>query len=227
MDGGAYAGILEIVYRILYIVSRIKFKIFFFLSPIYDIRHTIYNIRGCFVFDFQLLLIQYTTYYIRHTNLMTPDKTYLSQDKYEKLKEELEYLTTVRRREVAEKLEYAKSLGDLSENSEYQEAREDQSSTEERIAKVESLLRSAEVISHETREAGDSISIGSKVTLKREDGEREDTYEIVGEEEADLSQKRISNKSPIGAATIGKKKGDEIAVRTPSGEVKYKIVKVE
>src|SRR3989338_4300479 len=158
---------------------------------------------------------------------MAPDKIYLSKEKYEELKKELEYLTTVRRREVAEKLEYAKSLGDLSENSEYQEAREDQSSTEERIAKVESLLRSAEVISHETREAGDSISIGSKVTLKREDGEREDTYEIVGEEEADLSQKRISNKSPIGAATIGKKKGDEIAVRTPSGEVKYKIVKVE
>ena len=133
-------------------------------------------------------------------------------------------MTTVKRREVAEKLEYAKSLGDLSENSEYQEAREDQSSTEERIAKVESLLRSAEIVSHET---GDSISIGSKVTLRKEGGEREDTYEIVGEEEADVSQKRISNKSPVGVAIIGKKKGDEVVARTPSGEVRYKIVKVE
>lgn len=158
---------------------------------------------------------------------MTPDKTYLSQDKYEKLKEELEYLTTVRRREVAEKLEYAKSLGDLSENSEYQEAREDQSSTEERIAKVESLLRSAEIVSQETRETGDSVSIGSKVTLRKEGEERDTMYEIVGEEEADISQKRISNKSPIGAATIGKKKGNEVVVRTPNGEVKYKIVRVE
>ncbi len=173
--------------------------------------------------------ILYTIYDILHATytIMIADKTYLSQEKYEKLKEELEHLTTVRRREVAEKLEYAKSLGDLSENSEYQEAREDQSSTEERIAKVESLLRSAEIVSYDAHETGDSISIGSKVTVRKEGGEREDVYEIVGEEESDISQKRISNKSPVGAAIIGKKKGDEVVVRTPNGEAKYTIVKVE
>lgn len=155
---------------------------------------------------------------------MTPEKTYLSQEKFEKLKKELEYLTTVKRREVAEKLEYAKSLGDLSENSEYQEAREDQGATEERIAKVESLLRSAEVVSGET---GDSISVGSKVTLRKMGATAEETYEMVGEEEADISQKKISNKSPLGVAVIGREKGDEVVVRTPNGEVKYEIIKVE
>ncbi|OGZ10238.1 MAG: transcription elongation factor GreA [Candidatus Lloydbacteria bacterium RIFCSPHIGHO2_02_FULL_51_22] len=154
---------------------------------------------------------------------MTPEKTYLSQEKFEALKKELAHLTTVRRREVAEKLEYAKSLGDLSENSEYQEAREDQASVEERIAKVEYIIRSAEIVSHES---GDTVSIGSKVTLKREGG-GEEIYEIVGEEESDIAQKRISNRSPIGVAVIGKKKGDEVIARTPVGEKHYKITRVE
>ncbi|OGG72479.1 transcription elongation factor GreA [Candidatus Kaiserbacteria bacterium RIFCSPLOWO2_01_FULL_53_17] len=154
---------------------------------------------------------------------MTPDKAYLSQEKFEELRKELEYLTTVRRREVAAKLEYAKSLGDLSENSEYQEAREDQSATEERIAKVESLIRSAEIVS---RESGDSVSIGSKVTVKK-DGGGESTYEIVGEEEADIVEKRISNRSPLGLAVMGKKKGDTVVVKAPGGEARYTILKVE
>ena len=155
---------------------------------------------------------------------MAPDKIYLSKEKFEKLQKELEYLTTVRRREVAEKLEYAKSLGDLSENTEYQEAREDQAGTEERIAKIESLVRSAEIVS---REAGEGISIGSRVTLRREGAEGEETYEIVGEEESDIPQKRISHKSPLGLAIVGKRKGDEVSVKAPTGEKRYKIVDVE
>jgi|SRR3989344_6630396 len=156
---------------------------------------------------------------------MTPDKTYLSQEKYDKLREELSYLTSVRRREIAEKLEYAKSLGDLSENTEYQEAREDQAATEERIAKVESLIRSAEIVSRE--ETGGAISIGSKVTVKKAGAASEDTYEIVGEEEGDIPRKKISHKSPLGLSLVGKEKGDAVTVKTPSGEVKYEIKKVE
>lgn len=155
---------------------------------------------------------------------MAPDKIYLSKEKFEKLQKELEYLTTVRRREVAEKLEYAKSLGDLSENTEYQEAREDQAGTEERIAKIESLVRSAEIVS---REIGESVTIGSRVTLQRGDAIREETYEIVGEEESDIPQKRISHKSPLGLAIVGKRKGDEVIVKTPNGEKRYKIVDVQ
>lgn len=168
--------------------------------------------------------IRYTIYSILNTNTMSPDKIYLSREKYEELKKELEYLMTVRRREVAEKLEYAKSLGDLSENTEYQEAREDQAGTEERIAKIELLIRSAEIVSRET---GEAVSIGSRVTLEREGADSEDTYEIVGEEESDIPQKRISHKSPLGLAISGKRKGDEVSVKTPNGEKRYKIVDVE
>ncbi|MBI3075234.1 MAG: transcription elongation factor GreA, partial [Parcubacteria group bacterium] len=152
------------------------------------------------------------------------DKIYLSKEKYEELKKELEYLTTVRRREVAAKLEYAKSLGDLSENTEYQEAREDQAGTEERIAKVESLIRSAEIVS---REAGDTISIGSRVTLEKEGADGIEVYEIVGEEESDIPQKRLSHKSPLGLVIVGKRKGDEVSMKAPTGEKRYKIINVE
>ncbi len=155
---------------------------------------------------------------------MSPDKIYLSKEKYEEIKKELEYLTTVRRREVAEKLEYAKSLGDLSENTEYQEAREDQAGTEERIAKIELLIRSAEIVS---REAGETISIGSHVTLKKDGVDEKETYEIVGEEESDIPRKRISHKSPLGLAIVGKRKGDEAVVKAPTGEKRYKIIDVE
>ena len=155
---------------------------------------------------------------------MAPDKIYLSKEKYEELKKELEYLMTVRRREVAAKLEYAKSLGDLSENTEYQEAREDQAGTEERIAKVESLIRSAAVVS---RAGGGPISIGSRVTLEKEGAAGAETYEIVGEEESDIPQKRLSHKSPLGLAIVGKRKGDEISMKAPTGEKRYKIVDVK
>ncbi|MCH7679920.1 transcription elongation factor GreA [candidate division KSB1 bacterium] len=155
---------------------------------------------------------------------MITDKTYLSQEKYNTLKQELESLTTTRRKEIAEKLEYAKSLGDLSENAEYQEAREDQALTEERIAKVELLLRNAEIVS---TIKSDLITFGSKVTIKKESTNTEETYEIVGEEEADISNKKISNRSPIGVAIMGKKKGDQVVAKTPSGEIQYTIVNVE
>jgi len=152
------------------------------------------------------------------------EKSYLSREKFEELKQELDFLTTTRRKEIAEKLEYAKALGDLSENAEYQEAREDQANTEERIAQVESLLRSAEIISNHK---GDVVDVGSTVTLQKEGSDSTQKYKIVGAEEADVSQKKISNESPLGEAVVDKKKGEEIIVQTPSGEVKYKILKVE
>src|SRR3990167_8032048 len=125
---------------------------------------------------------------------MTPDKAYLSQEKFEELRKELEYLTTVRRREVAAKLEFAKSLGDLSENAEYQEAREDQAATEERILKLQNILSGAIII---TKKKGDDVlRIGSTVVVERVGEKQSRQYQIVGSEEADMAGGKISNKSP-------------------------------
>lgn len=152
----------------------------------------------------------------------------LSQEKFEELTRELEELRTTRRREVAEQLEYARSLGDLSENAEYQEAREMQAAVEERIQKLESILKNAKII-----RAGksDTVSMGSTVMLSpagKEAGKDEKrTYTIVGAEEADLFVGKISYHSPLGAALLGKKKGDEFSFHTPKGTQRYKILKVE
>ena len=155
---------------------------------------------------------------------MPEEKVYLTKEKFEELKGELEHLKTTRRKEVAEKLEYAKSLGDISENSEYQEAREAQDTLEERISTVESLFKSAAIVSVRK---GDMIDIGSRVTVRKVDSKEERTYELVGYEEADMLKQKISNNSPLGEAMMGKKKGDVFTCKTPKGEVEYKVLKVE
>lgn len=153
------------------------------------------------------------------------EKTYLSQEKLEELKKELEYLKTTRRKEIADQLVYAKSLGDLSENSEYQEAREEQERVESRIATVDDLLRSATIISGKR---GDVVDMGSTVTIqKKNTAEDPKTYYIVGSEEADIAEQKISNKSPLGAALIGKRAGESVLVSAPNGEVEYKVIKME
>lgn len=149
-------------------------------------------------------------------------KEYLSKEKFEQLKQELETLKTVTRREVAGQLEYAKSFGDLSENAEYHEARERQADIEDRISELEEIMKTAVIISGKH---GSAIDIGSTVTVKK-DG-KEETYKIVGAEEADILQNKISYLSPIGSAMIGKNKGDEVTVKTPKGETKYKILEVK
>ncbi|MEK7109421.1 MAG: transcription elongation factor GreA, partial [Patescibacteria group bacterium] len=155
----------------------------------------------------------------------------ISQEKFEELTRELDELRTTRRREVAEQLEYARSLGDLSENAEYQEAREMQSAVEERIGKLESILKVAKIVKSSK---SDLIGMGSTVTVQKVGsdpstmlGAGKHTYIIVGAEEADMLSGKISYHSPLGNALMGKKKGDEFSFHTPKGNQKYKILKVE
>jgi len=149
---------------------------------------------------------------------------YLTKGKYNELKKELEKLKTVRRKEVAEHLEYAKSLGDLAENAEYHEAREEQANIEDRIGKLEVMLNSAVIMElHHT----DAVAIGSTVALQKEGTPAVVTYKIVGSEEADLSQGKLSIHSPLGHAMLGKKKGEHFTAKTPSGEIGYSVVSIE
>lgn len=155
---------------------------------------------------------------------MMTDHNYLSKEKYAELEAELQDLKLNRRREVAERLEFAKSLGDLAENAEYHAAREEQSEIEDRITRLESLLKSSEIISMHHSVA---VELGTTLRVKRLTDNSEQTFTIVGSEEADLATGKISFVSPIGAGLLGKKKGEEVAVQTPRGEVRYKILGIE
>lgn len=153
---------------------------------------------------------------------MKDDREYLTQAKFDEFTKELEYLRTTRRKEVAENLEYAKALGDLSENAEYHEARDMQASVEDRIAHVEHILKTAQIVSSHK---SDSVTIGSVITVKK--GTQENEFTIVSSEEADMAQKKISVKSPLGQAAFGKKKGESFSFSTPSGTMEYKIVDIK
>lgn len=148
---------------------------------------------------------------------------YITAEKKKALEAELKDLKGPKRQEILAALEYAKSLGDLSENAEYHQAREDQGKLEERIAKVEQILQSSQVFSSN---GGDTVGLGSKVVVQKEGAKEEKTYSIVGSEEADMASGKISNKSPFGEALHGKKKGDKVSFKTPNGVVNYKIVSV-
>lgn len=121
-------------------------------------------------------------------------------------------------------MEYARSLGDLSENAEYQEAGRLQAEVEDRIATIESMLRSAIIVSDYK---GGVINIGSTVVVEKGSDHIQKTYRIVGSEEANMKEGKISNKSPLGSTLIGKKKGDKVSIITPSGEMLYSIISVE
>ena len=148
---------------------------------------------------------------------------YITEEKRQALELELKELEGPKRKEILEALAYAKSLGDLSENAEYHQTREDQGKLEERIAKIEEILRSSEVIHPD---GGDIVDIGSNVVVLKDGEKEEKTYQIVGAEEADISLKKISNKSPFGKALFGKRKGEDVSFKTPGGIVHYKIVNV-
>jgi len=156
---------------------------------------------------------------------MMEEKQYLTKEKFEELQNELDFLKTTRRKEIAEKLEFAKSLGDLSENAEYQEARQDQAEAEDRILTVESILSTAEII--HKRKGDGTVRVGSIVVIKRDGGKDTLEYQIVGSEEVDMATGKISNISPIGAALIGKSKGDTVVYVTPKGEIKSKIIDIK
>lgn len=149
---------------------------------------------------------------------------YLSKEKFDELTKELEHLKTTRRREIAEQLEYARSLGDLSENAEYEEARNLQAATEDRIRTIENELSRARIIEHSK---GNTVSLGSHVTIQKQGEKEEHTYEIVGSAEANMQERKISHLSPLGSALMEKKKGDVFAFDTPKGSQKYKIVGIK
>jgi transcription elongation factor GreA len=151
-------------------------------------------------------------------------ETIVSQEKFDEMVKELEQLKTVRRTEIARQLEYARSLGDLSENAEYQEARDLQAATEERIRKLEELVKHAKIQTAGKKK--DVVGFGSKVSIKKEGGAEVHEYEIVGSEEADMRAKKLSHVSPLGAALMGKKKGDLFTFETPSGKQSYSVERV-
>lgn len=146
---------------------------------------------------------------------------YLSEGGLEKLKQELQELKTKKRQEIAARLLHAKSLGDLSENAEYQETKEEQSLVESQIAELEETIRNAVVIKgHRT----DQVTIGSTVHVKSDRGE--ETYTIVGSEEANPVEGKISNESPLGKTFLGHKTGDRVEAKTPSGVTVYEIKEI-
>lgn len=153
------------------------------------------------------------------------ESEYLTQEKHNELKAELDSLVHVRRKEVAEQLEYAKSLGDLSENAEYHEARDMQANIEDRINKIESILKSAIIMpsSHGTS----AVTIGSVVEISKGGSNEKKTITLVGSEESDMSAGKLSIKSPIGIALVGKKKGDVFTVTTPGGQVTYTVLGIK
>ncbi len=152
---------------------------------------------------------------------MNTKPVYLTAQGLEKLKAELEQLVTVERPRVAARIHEAKLDGDLSENAEYEDAKQEQSFLEGRIATLEQQIRNAAVIA---KGNGDKVDIGSKVVIKGADGE--ETFTIVGSAEASPRDGRISNESPVGAALMGRKKGEKVVVQAPSGPIEYTLVRI-
>ena len=156
---------------------------------------------------------------------MIEKEVFLTAEGLEKIENELDELKTVKRREVAERIKQALAFGDISENSEYDEAKNEQAQLEERIIKLESTLRNAVVIDDEDISV-ESVSVGSKVTLKDIEFDEEVEYTIVGSAEADPYEGKISNESPVGSALIGGKAGEVVDVQVPDGVIKYEIVSI-
>ena len=150
----------------------------------------------------------------------------LTQEGYQKLEDELEILKTVRRREVADRIKVAISFGDISENAEYDEAKNEQAQVEERIIKLESMIRRA-VIIDESKIDSNVVTIGSIVKVNDMDFEEEVEYTIVGSAEADPYEGKISNESPVGKALIGAHTGDVVEVEMPMGIMKYKVLEIQ
>lgn len=150
---------------------------------------------------------------------------YMTQEGKEKLEQELEYLKTEKRKEVVERIKVARSFGDLSENSEYDAAKDEQAFVESRIAQIEKMIRNA-VIIEDSNDDPHVVVIGKKVKfIELPDGD-EETYMIVGSAESDPLEGKISNDSPMAKGLLGKRIGDEVVVQTPGGELNVKIIEV-
>ena len=152
-------------------------------------------------------------------------KVALTYDGIRELEEELKVLKVTKRKEIAQKIKEARSQGDLSENAEYDAAKEEQARAEARIVVIEKMLRNAEVIDEEELDK-DTIRLGSKVTLFDEEFDEEVTYHIVGPAESNPEKNRISNESPLGNGLIGRKAGDEVEIDAPMGLLKFKVLTI-
>jgi transcription elongation factor GreA len=150
----------------------------------------------------------------------------LTPEGYERLKNEIEELSTVKRREVAERIRIAREFGDIQENAEYDDAKNEQMLLEHRIATLEERLRDARVIDKKDI-AKDVVSIGSMVRLRDVDAKKTVEYYIVGSAEANPAENKLSNESPVGKAIIGKKKGETVEVTAPRGRLKFKILEIK
>jgi transcription elongation factor GreA len=148
--------------------------------------------------------------------------TYISRDGLEKLRQELEEMVSVRRPEIAQRIHDAKEHGDLTENAEYEDAKNEQAFVEGRIQTLEAMIRTAEII--DDAPTGDHVQIGSTVTVDGPDGS--ETFSIVGSAEARPTEGRISNESPVGRALLGKRTGDSVTVHVPAGDYRYRIAKI-
>jgi len=155
---------------------------------------------------------------------MAEKRVLLTKEGYDKLVEKLNYLKSVRRIEISERLKAAIALGDLSENSEYDDAKNEQAFLEGEIQDLETKIRNSDIIKGGS---GEIVQMGSKVTLKDLEFDEEETYMLVGSTEADPDDAKISNESPVGAAILGQPVGVTVDVHTPTGIIKYKIMKIE
>ncbi len=155
---------------------------------------------------------------------MSDQKVLLTKEKFEELQAELENLTKVKRKEVADLLEATRSQGDLKENAEYHEARDQQADLERRIAELEATLQNAEIVKH--RKTG-VVQVGSTVTVRKGKERTDKDFTIVSSEEANVLEGRISYQSPVGAALMDKAKDDTVTIKAPSGDVDYKIINVK
>lgn len=152
----------------------------------------------------------------------------MSQERLDALKDELYYLETVREKEVAEQIKEARSFGDLSENSEYDEAKIEQGKLYSRIAEIKVLIDNAEIVDNIDHDAPkDTVTLGSIVKVRDIEDDYEETYEIVGSQEANPREGRISDDSPVGRALRGHRAGEQVTVEAPAGNLKFEIVSVE
>ena len=150
----------------------------------------------------------------------------LTPEGYEKLKQEIELLQTEKRREVAERIRVAREFGDIAENAEYDDAKNEQAMLEHKIAQLEERLLSARVITKKEI-SKDTVSVGAKVTLRDIAARKSFEYHIVGSAEANPAENKVSNESPVGRAIMGKKKGETVEVTAPRGTIRYKIMEIK
>ena len=150
----------------------------------------------------------------------------LTAEGHDKLREEIEHLSTVKRREVAERIKQAREFGDIAENSEYDEAKNEQAMLEHRISMLEERLKGARIVAKNDAPKG-VVAVGTKVRLRDMDAKETIEYHVVGSAEANPAEHKLSNESPVGKAIMGKKKGEIVEVAAPRGSLKYKIMEVK